>query len=36
MARVDEAQRNGDWLKAKMLLEEIREMRKVKAATSKR
>ena len=30
MARVDEAQRNGDWLKAKMLLEEIREMRKAK------
>jgi hypothetical protein len=28
MARVDEAQRKGDWLKAKMLLEEIRDMRK--------
>jgi len=30
MARVDEAQRKGDWLKAKILLEEIREMRKTK------
>ena len=30
MARVDEAQRKNDWLKAKMLLEEIREMRKGK------
>jgi tetratricopeptide repeat protein len=28
MQRVDEAQNKGDWLKAKMLLEEIREMRK--------
>ncbi len=28
MERVDEAQRKGDWLKAKVLLEEIREMRK--------
>lgn len=28
MQRVDEAQTKGDWLKAKMLLEEIREMRK--------
>ncbi len=28
MARVDEAQRQDDWLRAKMLLEEIREMRK--------
>jgi hypothetical protein len=28
MQRVDEAQKKGDWLKAKMLLEEIREMRR--------
>ena len=28
MARVDEAQKEGDWVKAKILLEEIREMRK--------
>ena len=28
MARVDEAQRQGDWVKAKILLEEIRAMRK--------
>ena len=28
MERVDEAQKKGDWLKAKMLLEEIREMRR--------
>lgn len=33
MKRVDEAQRKGDWLKAKMLLEEIREMRKAKTAS---
>lgn len=32
IARVDEAQRKGDWLKAKMLLEEIREMRKAPIA----
>ena len=32
MARVDEAQRKDDWLKAKMLLEEIREMRKASPA----
>jgi hypothetical protein len=31
MARVDEAQGKNDWLKARMLLEEIREMRKAKA-----
>jgi len=31
MARVDAAQKKGDWLKAKMLLEEIRAMRKTKA-----
>jgi hypothetical protein len=30
MQRVDEAQKKDDWLKAKMLLEEIREMRKAK------
>jgi hypothetical protein len=30
MQRVDEAQKKGDWLKAKMLLDEIREMRKAK------
>ena len=30
MQRVDEAQRKGDWLKAKVLLDEIREMRKSK------
>ena len=28
MQRVEEAQKKGDWLKAKMLLEEIREMRR--------
>ena len=28
MERVEEAQKKGDWLKAKMLLEEIREMRR--------
>jgi hypothetical protein len=28
MQRVDEAQKKGDWIKAKILLEEIREMRK--------
>jgi tetratricopeptide (TPR) repeat protein len=28
IARVDEAQKEGDWVKAKILLEEIREMRK--------
>ena len=28
MQQVDEAQKKGDWLKAKMLLEEIREMRR--------
>jgi len=28
MQRVDEAQKKGDWVKAKMLLEEIREMRR--------
>ena len=32
MARVDEAQRQGDWVKAKILLEEIREMRKASPA----
>jgi hypothetical protein len=32
MQRVDEAQKKGDWLKAKMLLEEIREMRRAGAA----
>jgi tetratricopeptide (TPR) repeat protein len=31
MQRVDETQRKGDWLKAKMLLEEIREMRRAGA-----
>jgi hypothetical protein len=31
MERVDEAQKKGDWLKAKMLLEEIREMRRTGA-----
>jgi hypothetical protein len=31
MQRVDEAQKKGDWLKAKMLLEEIREMRRAGA-----
>ena len=30
MKRVDEAQKNKDWLKAKILLEEVREMRKAK------
>lgn len=30
MQRVDEAQKKDDWLKAKMLLDEIREMRKAK------
>lgn len=33
IARVDEAQRKNDWLKARMLLEEIREMRKGSPAT---
>jgi tetratricopeptide (TPR) repeat protein len=32
MQRVDEAQKKGDWVKAKMLLEEIREMRRVGAS----
>ena len=32
MQRVDEAQKKGDWLKAKMLLEEIREMRRASAS----
>ena len=32
MLRVDEAQKKGDWLKAKMLLEEIREMRRAGAS----
>jgi len=32
MQRVDEAQKKGDWLKAKMLLEEIREMRRAGAS----
>jgi Tetratricopeptide Repeats-Sensor len=32
MLRVDEAQRKGDWLKAKMLLEEIRDMRRAGAS----
>ena len=32
MQRVDEAQRKGDWMKAKMLLEEIREMRRAGAS----
>jgi hypothetical protein len=31
MERVDEAQKKGDWLKAKILLEEIREMRRTGA-----
>jgi hypothetical protein len=31
MLRVDEAQKKGEWLKAKMLLEEIREMRRAGA-----
>jgi hypothetical protein len=30
MQRVDEAQKKGDWVKAKILLEEIRDMRKTK------
>jgi hypothetical protein len=30
MQRVDEAQKKGDWLKAKMLLDDVREMRKAK------
>jgi len=33
MARVDAAQRNNDWSKAKVLLEEIREMRKEKESS---
>jgi tetratricopeptide (TPR) repeat protein len=32
MQRVDEAQKKGDWVKAKVLLEEIREMRRVGAS----
>src|SRR6476660_8722209 len=32
MQRVEEAQKKGDWLKAKMLLEEIREMRRAGAS----
>jgi len=32
MQRVDEAQNKGDWVKAKMLLEEIREMRRIGAS----
>ena len=32
MQRVDEAQKKGDWLKAKMLLDEIREMRRAGAS----
>src|SRR4029077_6288451 len=32
MQRVDEAQKKGDWLKAKMFLEEIREMRRAGAS----
>jgi hypothetical protein len=32
MQRVDEAQKKGDWVKAKMLLEEIREMRRIGAS----
>jgi tetratricopeptide (TPR) repeat protein len=32
MQRVDEAQKKGDWVKAKMLLEEIREMRRAGAS----
>jgi len=32
MQRVDEAQKAGNWVKAKMLLEEIREMRKARAS----
>jgi len=31
MQRVDEAQKKSDWARAKMLLEEVREMRKAKA-----
>jgi hypothetical protein len=30
MQRVDEAQKKGDWLKAKILLDDVREMRKAK------
>jgi hypothetical protein len=32
MHRVDEAQKKGDWVKTKILLEEVREMRKAKTA----
>jgi len=32
MQRVEEAQKKGDWVKAKILLEEIREMRKAKTS----
>src|SRR5439155_13960471 len=32
MLRVDDAQKRGDWLKARMLLEEIREMRRAGAS----
>jgi Tetratricopeptide Repeats-Sensor len=32
MQRVDEAQKKGDWVKATMLLEEIREMRRIGAS----
>jgi hypothetical protein len=32
MQRVDEAQEKGDWVKAKMLLEEIRQMRRIGAS----
>ena len=32
MQRVDEAQKKGDWVKARMLLEEIREMRRAGAS----
>jgi hypothetical protein len=32
MQRVDEAQKKGDWVRAKMLLEEIRDMRRAGAA----
>src|SRR5947199_4723785 len=34
MQRVDEAQKKGDWVKAKMLLEEIREMRRASASAT--
>ena len=32
MQRVDEAQKKGDWVKSRMLLEEIREMRRIGAS----